>query len=206
MTPDVRRRPRRADVRDRLLTAAAQLFSQHGYEQTSLDQVAATAGFTKGAVYSNFASKDDLFLDLMDSHIELRVRQVQEALARSADAASTGRVVGDEVTAALAEDRQWQLLFLDYVLRAARDPAVQERLVEHRHRVRSLITQAVREVMGERTARGGLDAEAVASAILALSNGLAIEQIASPGTVPDDLLGRLLQALQPVEFQEPAAQ
>ena len=60
--PPVRvRRPGRAAVRRRLLDAALEVFAERGYASANLDQVAAAAGLTKGAIYSNFASKDDLF-------------------------------------------------------------------------------------------------------------------------------------------------
>ena len=196
--PAAARRPRRADVRDLLLEAALALFAERGYEQTSLDQVAAAAGFTKGAVYSNFGSKDELFLTLMDQQIDKRVGQVRDALQLPHDAARTGQLLGDQITAALDEDAEWQLLFLDYVLRAARDPAVRERFVEHRRRVRALVAAAVSELVGPLPSTpGGLDAEAVASAVLALSYGLGVERLTDPTAVPDDLFGRLLQALQP---------
>lgn len=185
-------------MRERLLAAAGALFAERGYEQTSLDQVAAAAGFTKGAVYSNFGSKDELFLALMDAHVEQRVQQVRDALQEPHDVAHTGQLVGDRLTAALDEDREWDLLFLDYVLRAARDPQVHERFVAHRRRVRALVVDAVREVLGSLPGpQTGLDAEAIAGAVLALATGLGIERLAEPEAVPDDLLGRVLQVLQP---------
>lgn len=118
-------------MRDRLLRAALELFTGRGYDQTSLDQVAGAAGFTKGAVYSNFTSKDELFLTLMDQQVGRRIASVREALQRSGGGADSARLVGDRLTRALDEDREWQLLFLDYVLRAARDPVVRKQFVAH---------------------------------------------------------------------------
>src|SRR5688500_5424687 len=65
LTPD----RRRAMTREHLLEAAARIFSRDGFHGASLDDIAATAGFTKGAVYSNFKSKEDLLLALMDQHM-----------------------------------------------------------------------------------------------------------------------------------------
>ena len=73
-------RPRREDVRRRLLAAAVHVFADAGYDAASLDQVAAAAGFTKGAVYSNFASKDELFFALIEEHITERVETAREIL------------------------------------------------------------------------------------------------------------------------------
>jgi AcrR family transcriptional regulator len=187
-------RPRREDVRRRLLYAALAVFSERGYDRASLEQVAAVAGFSKGAVYSNFASKDELFLALMDQQVQTRITYARDALQQPHDKGLTGRVVGDRLTAALTEDREWQLLFLDYVQRAVRDPGVREQFTRHRRHLRQLIADAIREFAG--TPHAGLDADALAVTVLALSNGLAIERFTDPEAVPDQLLGRILQTLQ----------
>jgi len=190
-------RPRREDVRRRLLHAALAVFSERGYDRASLEQVAAVAGFSKGAVYSNFASKDELFLALMDQQVQTRITYARDALQQPHQNGLTGRVVGDRLTAALTEDRDWQLLFLDYVQRAVRDPGVREQFTRHRRHVRQLIADAIRELADAPEAgSAGLDADALAITILALSNGLAIERFTDPEAVPDKLLGRILQILQ----------
>jgi AcrR family transcriptional regulator len=63
--PKKRQRPTRAQTRQRLLQAAGEVFAQRGYDRASLDDIATAAGLTKGAVYSSFAGKDDLFYALM---------------------------------------------------------------------------------------------------------------------------------------------
>src|SRR4051812_30880732 len=62
-------RPARADVRDRLLAAGRELFAEVGYQRASLDAIAGRAGFSKGAVYSNFTSKEELFLALLEHEV-----------------------------------------------------------------------------------------------------------------------------------------
>ena len=193
-------RPRREDVRRRLLQAALEVFAERGYERSSLEQVAAAAGFTKGAVYSNFASKDELFLALMDQQVRTRVEHARDALQAVRGEAPDAHVVGDRLTAALTADRNWQLLFLDYVQRAVRDPSRRQQLQEHRRRVRQLIADTIREVDIDPSepagSAGTLGADAAATTLLALSNGLAIERYIDPDAVPDQLLGRILQLLR----------
>jgi AcrR family transcriptional regulator len=204
-------RPRREDVRRRLLEAALAVFTERGYDRASLEQVAALAGFSKGAVYSNFTSKNELFLALMDQQVRARITHARDALQHPPQDASAGRLVGDRLTAALTEDPAWQLLFLDYVQRAVRDPGVREEFREefsrHRRHVRQLIADAIREFTsaphanakagsGPTATSSALDADALATTILALSNGLAIERFADPDGVPEQLLGHVLQILQ----------
>src|SRR5471032_739723 len=71
---------RRAMTRQHLLDAAAIVFARDGFHGATLDDVAATAGFTKGAVYSNFKSKDDLFLALLDDRIDRQFSITSEIL------------------------------------------------------------------------------------------------------------------------------
>jgi len=198
------RRPRREDVRRRLLSAALALFSERGYDRTSLEQVAAAAGFSKGAVYSNFASKDELFLALMDSQVRRRIEQVRTALEAPHDQAQTLQLAGGRLTRALSEDRDWQLLFLDYVQRAARDPEAGARLAGHRRQIRHVVADAIRDLgaVGD-DEDTSLDLDALAVTVLALSNGLAIERVTDHDAVPDDLLGRILSRLLPASEPSP---
>src|SRR5437588_7210555 len=76
-----RRDERREETRQLLLQAAALLFARHGYHRVSLDAVADEAGFSKGAVYSNFSSKQDLLASLLELHCEQQLAQVRSMLA-----------------------------------------------------------------------------------------------------------------------------
>ena len=69
------RQERKSQTRERLIDAAAQVFARQGFEAASLDEVAAAAGYTKGAVYSNFASKTDLFIALIERRIEVQTAE-----------------------------------------------------------------------------------------------------------------------------------
>ena len=114
--PPVRvRRPGRAAVRRRLLDAALEVFAERGYASANLDQVAAAAGLTKGAIYSNFASKDDLFFAMMHDQANRRVEAVRVAL-EAGEGAPGGEQslhdIGRLLTAAFTEQRAWQLVLL----------------------------------------------------------------------------------------------
>jgi AcrR family transcriptional regulator len=193
--PIRQRRPRRAEVRERLLAAAMTVFTQRGYDHSSLEQVAAAAGFSKGAVYSNFASKDELFLALMDRQVQDFVKRVRTELSAASEAESRGSLAGNALTALLTRDREWQLLFMDYVQRAARDPVIREQLAAHRSRLRELIADTVRAV-GAAKGNHQIDPESTAVTILALSNGLAIERLIDPDAVPATLFGTILGMLE----------
>lgn len=185
-------------MRRRLLDAALQVFAERGYDAASVEEVAAAAGFTKAAVYSNFGGKDDLFLALMDAQITSRVEAARRAVAempvepRSADALAR---VGQVLTEALTREREWQLLFLDYWRRAVRDESVRRRFRQHRRALRASIAAAIGPAVPEAPGGAGLGRHDVVTVVLAVSNGLAIERLTGPATVPDDLFGRILTAL-----------
>ena len=192
----VRSRPRPAEVRSRILAAAAGVFAQRGFTAASVDEVAAAAGFTKGAVYSNFENKDDLFFALLGEQVKARIAVARQALAEAGGSSQEQMwVMGEALSRVLTADRDWQLLFLEFWQRAVREPAVGRRFAAHREGMRTLIAEAFRNESQRRGATLALPPERMATVALALSNGLAIEELASPGTVPPTLLSEVLVRL-----------
>lgn len=185
-------RPRREEVRTRILEAAAVVVAERGLAAASLDQVAAAAGFTKGAVYSNFASKDELFLALLHDATSRRVTEVTAALAGASDL--DGALAA--VSAALAApDRSVQLLFVEFWQRAVRDADVRAAFVASRRELRERIAGVVAGFLTDRGIATDWDPESLAVVITALANGLALEAVPDPGSVPGGLAARVLGAL-----------
>ena len=185
-------------VRRRLLDAALEVFAEQGFASASLDQVAEAAGLTKGAIYSNFASKDDLFFAMMKDQVMKRIEAVRTALAASppgTDGQQARYDIGRLLTEAFTQQREWQLVFLDFWQRAVRDDDVRAQFVAHRRALRAAIAECVEQILGQAPALGQLTVDDVVTVLLALSNGLAIEQYADPGLVGDDLFGRVLAQL-----------
>ena len=192
------RRPKREVVRRRLLDAALEVFAEHGFDTANLDQVAAAAGLTKGAIYSNFTSKDDLFYAMMTDQVSVRMESIRTALAaRTADAHKPQdlRDIGGLLTEAFTEQREWRLVFLDFWRRAVRDDDVRARFIAHRRTVRDAIADSVRQILGGDPPVGDFTVDDVVTVVLALSNGLAIEQYVDSSTVSGDLFGRVLVQL-----------
>ena len=130
LTPDRRRQ----QTRDHLLAAAAQVFAERGFHGTSLDAVAAGAGFSKGAVYSNFKNKEDLFLALLEATYSREMDSLRATLQAS-DVPADARL-GDFLplilggaTQPLLPDR-WAALYMEFALFAMRNPAARRRLAE----------------------------------------------------------------------------
>ena len=188
-------RPRRGEVRSRILAAAATVFAQRGFSVATMDEVAAAAGFTKGAVYSNFASKDELFLALMDAEVSARVALARRVLAQASTSRQAAAEIGDRLAQAAIDQPGWQLLFLEFWLRAVREPPVREQFVAHRRALRASIAEAIRQASAGDPDTPAWSAEEQTVIMLALSNGLAIETLADPTGIPDGLFGRVLARL-----------
>lgn len=184
-------------MRARILASAAAVFARQGFAGATIDDVAAAAGFTKGAVYSNFTNKDELFLALMDAQVQARVDLVAGVLTDvqlhgTALSSQTLRTIGDQLARATSAEPDWHLLFLEFWQRAMREPVVREQFIAHRRALRAAIAEV---------ARGALPAGAewlpdeAAVLVLALSNGLAIETLADSADIAPELFGRALAAL-----------
>jgi AcrR family transcriptional regulator len=193
--PKKRLRPTRAQTRRRLLKAAGEVFAERGYDRASLDDVADAAGLTKGAVYSSFASKDDLFYALMRERISERLALVAEAVERQASVGEITRDAGSGLAQLMSSQRDWHLLFIEFWARAVRDPGLRDEFARERHSMRTMITQFLEERAVEAQVNLPAPAEQLAVAILALSNGIAIEHIADPDTVDPSIFGVTLSLL-----------
>ncbi|MDN4161315.1 TetR/AcrR family transcriptional regulator [Nocardioides abyssi] len=191
-----RRRPAREEVRRALLDAAARTFARQGIDRTSLDDVAAAAGFTKGAVYSNFGSKEGLVAALADdrvsAYLDLGLAAVDDP---STTLAERAQALGDRLTAASDEQHDWHLLFLELWQRAVRTGRADDSFVLRHRELRATVAEAVTAHAEQAGAELPLPASSVATLLLALSNGLAIERTTDPAAVPDDLMGRVLALL-----------
>jgi AcrR family transcriptional regulator len=196
------RRLNRAEKREanrgRILRAARAVFGARGYHGATIEEIADEAGLSNGAIYYNFDSKGDLFLELLEERMEERVQHMRRTL--TAGARSGGRDVGldkeaRDATRSLKEDREWRLLLFEFVAHAARNPSLKPKLRAHKRRYRAAIAEVLEQRLAERGAAGPMPSEQLALVAMALTNGLALEELSDPGAVPDELLGDLLALL-----------
>lgn len=189
---------RREATRDALLKAASALFAERGYHATSLDAVAEHAGFSRGAVYYNFADKDELFLALLDRRCAERADDLRAVFADATDtsAQATGRqaaVAADRAFAATTRDKEWRALLLEFFAHAARDPAFRRRLARRVEEMRAALDDVVTQRSEPLAGRLGMEPRQLAVVIDALNLGLAAQHLLHGGrAVPPDLLSRAL--------------
>ena len=187
-----RTRPTRVEVRDRILDAASKVFAAEGFAGATIDAIGQAAGFTKGAVYSNFGSKDELFLALLDREFELRGEQIATALESDGDSAATAQTLSRSVLDSVHDHADYYVLFVEYWLRAVRDPELRERLIARR---RAAAAEQADNFTDSAAAASGRPLADLAQLVVTMNLGIAMEEVLRPGTIDPELLAQLITSL-----------
>ncbi|CAL9643769.1 TetR/AcrR family transcriptional regulator [Streptomyces sp. enrichment culture] len=163
---------RRLRTRAHLLDAAFAVFAAKGFGHVSIEEICASAGYTRGAFYSNFAGLDELFFALYARRADLIAEQVAGALASDGPDLDVAAAV-DRVSEALLLDRDWLLVKTDFLVHAARDPRVAHTLLGHRARLRRAVAGRLERARGHTALPAVLgDAEGAAHAVVAAYDGV----------------------------------
>jgi AcrR family transcriptional regulator len=195
MTQVSTRREKQEQTRRALLDAAARVFARRGYQQARLDEIASEAGFTIGAVYSNFSGKEELFLALADQEVEQRVAEIRAV----GDAAERGKQPGaeaaDQFRSFLERDPDWPLLFYEFWSFGVRNPGTREEFAKRRQAVRDALAETLERVATQLGFRLRFPAPQLATAISATLNGLAFERAADPDAIPEEVFAEFISAI-----------
>jgi AcrR family transcriptional regulator len=179
-----------------LLAAARRVFLARGYHAATLEQIADEAGFSKGVVYSRFASKADMFLALLAERIEERAAENARLVAAS-DVGQGIALLREHAGRRNRAERDWGLLLIEFRVHAARDPDLGRRYAA----VHDRTLQALAGLLAELYSRAGqpppLPPDQLARLILTIEVGVRLEEAADPEgparSVAFELLGRFLE-------------
>jgi AcrR family transcriptional regulator len=195
-TPSARQDGRRAAVRgtarERLLDAAVQVFAERGYRAASVEEIAAAAGVTKGAVYWSFDSKEGLFHTLIEERVDRQARELMGITEHAPREVETAPLVSRGISSFVDEQRALVLLLQEYWALAVRDEGLRERYAERQRALRERLAEALEARHRTTGVPLTISAEALATGIIGLATGLAQERMAAPEAVPEELLGELL--------------
>jgi AcrR family transcriptional regulator len=183
------RKEKKAQTRERLLQAAERVFLRRGLQGSSVEEISAEAGFTRGAFYSNFESKEQLFVELLnarvyDSYREMALEaQAQEGTPRERLRWGIERV--RDVQA--GEDGRWLFrLWLECLTQAARDDEFRELATSFWSGNRAVLTSQIESVFDDLEREPPLPPNQIATAMIALDVGLAVQHLVDPDEVPLD--------------------
>lgn len=183
-----------AETRRRLLDAAAVTFARKGFAAASVEEIAEQAGFSVGAVYSNFSGKEELFAELMAERAAGRVETVAEAL-RSAGEQPGGSMgeLGRALIDAADKNIEVAALQTEFWLHAIRNPDTMEILAESTATTLESLVGVVSGLLAEHNVDQNIvTPESFAVAVLALYQGLVRQRRTDPSRVPEELFGNIL--------------
>jgi AcrR family transcriptional regulator len=187
-----RTRPRRSETVERLLDAALETFAEVGFAAASVEDICRRGGFTRGAFYSSFSTKDELFAALYTRETARELARIEQQLTGVEDEDDPLAAAVERCLSTFRADRTWVLVQAEYSLHAARHPAAAAALRAHVDGVHARIAGLLAEGAERTGLRLAVPADRLARMLTALHDGLVVQAIATgaaPGeTVPDPAL------------------
>jgi AcrR family transcriptional regulator len=177
---------RREDTRRRLLAGAARVFAKRGFNAASVSEISAAAGCSTGALYVHFESKEKLFLALLEEGIAPWSSGYAAELAPAPDAQARAQAAVTHWAQLLEQAPQTFLLFVEFWSVAVRDPELRARFAGTYDQIRQAMAGILQPTDGD--ARTGLSRAELAAAFVALADGFALQRMADPTAVPDELV------------------
>ena len=183
------RRPRQVErteaTRQKLLAAAERIFARDGFEAARLEDIAAGAGYTRGAFYANFNSKEDIFFELLEEWVRKRIDAFINVLRKHQNP--------DEKLAALQKhyaelacDRRLVLISMEFKLFALRHPESHARLRDRHRRIRATWGDLISELLQSLGHTLPISNAAASACLSAMAQGLLVEHLVDPKTLSED--------------------
>ncbi len=173
------RRAKQQRTRGSLLKAAAQLFCDHGLEGASVDQIAQAAGYTKGAFYANFKSKEELFLVMLDERFSGELERIDQALAGAQEPHAEARAAAADFIH-FAGDAVWPQLYFQFVAHAARDDDFRQELATRQQAMRERLTATFKRWMQGIDTEPPFPIKDITAMIYFMADGFLVDRMIEP--------------------------
>ncbi len=184
------RAEKKAETRSSLLDAAAEVFARRGMQQASIEEVAEHAGFTKGAFYANFESKEELFLAMLDDRFDRHLAELDRVLGSDADLEDQARAGGASFIR--LADPDWERLYLEFSAYASRNETFRQELVTRRRYLQEGLSELYRRRAEQLGVEPPFPIEDIARMTFAMADGVALQRLLDPESVSDDLYPTML--------------
>jgi len=186
------REEKKARTRTRLLDAAATVFARRGFAAASLDEVAEEASLTKGAVYSNFESKDDLIVALLDERLDRRLMAIATEVNVHDDLRHQIEQAGNAYAWTVEHERESYLLGVEFSVHVARHPELRRKFSKRFSDTRATYARLIAEYSEAEGLTLPLPAEEMTLIYFALVEGLGMLKLRQPDDIPDDIFAKAL--------------
>lgn len=186
------RAEKRSETRSRLLESAAKVFVRRGFDGASVEEIAEDAGFSRGAFYSNFESKEEIFLTLIEGRTADNLLAIAEAFQRG-DTAEERLVEGGRfIDSLVARDTEWCRLYMEFWANAVRNHKLQRRFAQQYRLWRGAIAQMIEAQSRDLGIPLDAPSEELASGLIALFEGFVLQKLIDPGLFRQDFFAGLL--------------
>jgi AcrR family transcriptional regulator len=197
-TPPARKRLTRQESQARtralLLEVATAEFLAHGYTGTSLEKIAELAGFSKGAVYGNFAGKEQLALAVLENHFFALLQTFVGEFAAGGETIEDRLAVLERWLETLLADDDWQVLAVEFAVHTRRNPKIQQQLAERERMVRMAVTTLLSQQIQQLGVKLVLPPEKLGIVLVSVVGGIAVQRLIDP-TIPASLVTDAVRAL-----------
>jgi AcrR family transcriptional regulator len=180
MTRTLTRTEKKAKTRSALLSSAAKLICRKGINEASVEDVATDAGFTKGAFYANFKSKEELFLVMLDEKYAAELEQLENAVRGTESPAEDARRAAENFIRFAWSDPQWPKLYFEFTAYAARNPEFRQELQTRDRRIRQQIAEIFRSWADDFGVEIPIPFEDLAMMTFCMANGFLMGQLIEP--------------------------
>ena len=191
MSPHLTRKEKQAKTRSALLRSAAKLICRKGITEASVEDFAKDAGYTKGAFYANFKSKEELFLVMLDEKYAAELERLQEGLTGSEPPTEDVRNVAEEFIRFAWSDPQWPKLYFEFTAYAARNPDFRQELLTRDRRIREQMAEVFRAWAAGYGVTPPIPVEDLAMMSFCMANGFLMGQLIEP-ELGEELYGTMM--------------
>ncbi|MGH9008225.1 MAG: TetR/AcrR family transcriptional regulator [Acidimicrobiia bacterium] len=188
------RQESQARTRALLLEVATEEFLAHGYTGTSLERIAEMAGFSKGAVYGNFAGKEELCLAVLENHFFAQLQRFVGEFAAGGDTIEDRLAVLEQWLEMLLAEDDWQVLAVEFAVHTRRNPKIQQQLAERERMVRMAVTALLSQQIQQLGVQPVLPPEQLGIVLVSVVGGITVQRLIDP-TIPASLISDAVRAL-----------
>jgi AcrR family transcriptional regulator len=192
--PRLSRKEKQAHTRSCLMKSAAKVFTRHGMDKASIDQVAEDAGYTKGAFYANFRSKEELFLAMLDEHFQEHIEEVERAFADSDESPpEQARHAAADFVRSLHADPERSRLFHEFIAYGMRDEDFRQELLTRFATLRERFERVYQRRADELGLTLDIPMDRIVRMVLAMADGFALWQRLEPDAVDDGMFEDMME-------------
>ncbi len=186
------RHQERSDAtRAKLIRSAEKIFARDGFEAAKLEEIAAEAGYTRGAFYANFDRKEDLFFALLEREVSRRI-EAFDAMTKDVEDPHEKMRAFREFFLTICQDRRWSLLALEFKLFAVRHPEVKARLVAMNRKLLGPRIGILKDIVEGTGRKLPIPPAAIVMSLSAATNSLSLEHMLDRGIMPEASLKAVL--------------